>query len=91
MLGNFPDWDEIRKIADKNGLLVIEDSADTLGGELRGSSTGNRTDISITSFYGSHIINCGGNGGWIGVNKVDIARRLGYSDLGVEHHQNLLI
>ena len=75
MLGNFPDWDQIRKIADENGLLVIEDSADTLGGELRGSSTGNRTDISITSFYGSHIINCGGNGGWIGVNDPDIARK----------------
>ena len=75
MLGNIPDWDVIRKIADKYGLLVIEDSADTLGGTLRGTPTGTRTDISITSFYGSHIINCGGNGGWIGVNDRDIARK----------------
>lgn len=75
MLGNIPDWDVIRKIADKYGLLVIEDSADTLGGTLRGTPTGARTDISITSFYGSHIINCGGNGGWIGVNDQDIARK----------------
>ena len=35
---------------------------------MRGRPTGDRSDISITSFYGSHIINCGGNGGWIGIN-----------------------
>jgi len=75
MLGNIPDWDIIREVADKHGLLVLEDSADTLGGTLRGTPTGDRTDISITSFYGSHIINCGGNGGWIGVNDKDIARK----------------
>ena len=75
MLGNIPDWDIIRKVADNHGLLVLEDSADTLGGTLRGTPTGNRTDISITSFYGSHIINCGGNGGWIGVNDKNMARR----------------
>ncbi|MAH61027.1 MAG: NarL family transcriptional regulator [Legionellales bacterium] len=75
MLGNIPDWDVIRKVADKYGLLVIEDSADTLGGTLRGTPTGDRTDISITSFYGSHIINCGGNGGWLGVNDEKIARK----------------
>jgi CDP-6-deoxy-D-xylo-4-hexulose-3-dehydrase len=75
MLGNVPDWDIIRKVADKHGLLVLEDSADTLGGTLRGTPTGDRSDISITSFYGSHIINCGGNGGWLGVNDEKIARK----------------
>ena len=75
MLGNIPDWDVIREIADRHGLLVIEDSADTLGGTLRGTPTGARSDISITSFYGSHIINCGGNGGWLGVNDEKMARK----------------
>ena len=75
MLGNIPDWDLIREIADRHGLLVIEDSADTLGGTLRGTPTGARSDISITSFYGSHIINCGGNGGWLGVNDEKMARK----------------
>ena len=75
MLGNVPDWDIIRNVADEHGLIVLEDSADTLGGTLRGTPTGDRSDISITSFYGSHIINCGGNGGWIGVNDEKIARK----------------
>lgn len=75
MLGNIPDWDVIKEVADRHGLLVIEDSADTLGGTLRGRPTGERSDISITSFYGSHIINCGGNGGWIGINDEKMARK----------------
>lgn len=75
MLGNIPDWDVIREVADRHGLLVIEDSADTLGGTLRGTPTGDRSDITITSFYGSHIINCAGNGGWIGVDDEKIARK----------------
>ena len=75
MLGNIPDWDVIREVADKHDLLVIEDSADTLGGTLRGTPTGSRCDISITSFYGSHIINCGGNGGWIGIDDPKMARK----------------
>ena len=63
LMGNLCDWPEIRKIADKYDLVVIEDSADTLGATINGKSSGTYSDMSITSFYGSHIINCAGNGG----------------------------
>lgn len=63
LMGNICDWESIRSIADKNNLKVIEDSADTLGATISGKSTGHYADMSITSFYGSHIINCAGNGG----------------------------
>jgi len=63
LMGNLCDWPEIRKIADKYNLVVIEDSADTLGATINGKSSGTYSDMSITSFYGSHIINCAGNGG----------------------------
>jgi CDP-4-dehydro-6-deoxyglucose reductase, E1 len=75
LIGNLPDWDEIREIADRHGLMVIEDSADTLGAMLGGRSTGTRSDISTTSFYGSHVINAAGNGGMICVNDDELARR----------------
>lgn len=68
LLGNIPDWDEIALIAKKYDLKILEDSADTLGGTLKGKSTGYFSDISITSFYGSHIINCAGNGGMLCLN-----------------------
>jgi CDP-6-deoxy-D-xylo-4-hexulose-3-dehydrase len=71
LIGNLPDWDAIAAIAREHDLYVIEDSADTLGATLRGESTGTRSDISTTSFYGSHVINCAGNGGLLSVNRDD--------------------
>lgn len=69
LMGNLPQWAQLREIADKHNLFVLEDSADTLGAEIDGLSSGRYTDISTTSFYGSHIINCAGNGGMICVNS----------------------
>jgi len=69
LIGNLPDWKMLREIADKHNLFVLEDSADTLGAEIDGVSSGRYTDMSTTSFYGSHIINCGGNGGMLCVNE----------------------
>ena len=40
LMGNLCDWKAIRKIANKYKLLVIEDSADTLGAKLNGKSSG---------------------------------------------------
>jgi CDP-6-deoxy-D-xylo-4-hexulose-3-dehydrase len=68
LIGNIANWPAIRKIADKHNLIVIEDSADTLGGTLGNRSSGADSHISITSFYGSHIINCAGNGGMLCMN-----------------------
>ncbi len=72
LLGNLCDWPIIRKIADKYNLIVIEDSADTLGAKIDGQSSGFYSDISITSFYGSHIINCAGNGGALAINDENV-------------------
>jgi len=75
LIGNLPDWDRIRQIADDHGLMIVEDSADTLGATLNGRSTGTRSHISTTSFYGSHVINAAGNGGMICVDDDELARR----------------
>ena len=75
LIGNIPDWKKIRKIANKYKLMIIEDSADTLGGMVDGKSTGIYSDISITSFYGSHIISCAGNGGMFLTNNKDFFSR----------------
>ena len=69
LMGNLPDWQALKEIADKHNLFILEDSADTLGAEIGGASSGRFTDMSTTSFYGSHIINCAGNGGMLCVNS----------------------
>ena len=68
LMGNLCRWDKIREIANKHSLIVIEDSADTLGATYNNKTSGFYSDMSITSFYGSHIINCAGNGGALMIN-----------------------
>jgi CDP-6-deoxy-D-xylo-4-hexulose-3-dehydrase len=65
LVGGICDWDRLRDIADRHGLLLVHDSADTLGGSLRGRKTATRADISITSFSIFHIITALGNGGMV--------------------------
>ena len=69
LIGNIPDWKKLRKIANKYKLVLIEDSADTLGAKIQNKPTGYYSDVSITSFYGSHIISCAGNGGMLLTNN----------------------
>ena len=72
LIGNIPDLKRISHIAKKYKIKVIEDSADTLGAKIGKFSTGYFSDISITSFYGSHVISCAGNGGMFMTNNKKI-------------------
>ena len=65
LAGNAADWDRLRDVADRHGLRVVEDSCDALGATLRGTPTGTRSDLSVTSFAASHIITAAGNGGMV--------------------------
>ena len=75
LLGNLPDWKTIKEIADKYGLIIIEDSADTIGSKYKGGTTGNISDLVTTSFYGSHVITCGGFGGILCTNTIEYYER----------------
>jgi CDP-6-deoxy-D-xylo-4-hexulose-3-dehydrase len=71
LVGNCPDWDAIRSVADAHGLVVIEDSCDVLDSWQRGRRTGARADISVTSFARGHAITAAGNGGMVGLGDED--------------------
>lgn len=75
LLGNVPDLARLRKIAKKHKLFFVEDSCDTYGAKFAGKPTGTYTDITTTSFFGSHIITAAGNGGMILVNNPKWHRR----------------
>ena len=65
LIGSKPDWAEIRKRTD---LILFEDSADTI-------TLTPETDISITSFYSSHLITACGSGGMLMVNDEKLLKR----------------
>ena len=75
LIGNVCQWEKLREIADKNNLVLIEDSADCLGATLNGLPTGYFSDLSITSFYGSHVINGAGNGGMLCTSDKNVFER----------------
>jgi CDP-4-dehydro-6-deoxyglucose reductase, E1 len=75
LIGNCPDWDRIRAIADAHGLKVIEDSCDALGAKLRGTPTGTRSDISVTSFALAHVITAAATGGMVLLDDDDLIDR----------------
>jgi CDP-6-deoxy-D-xylo-4-hexulose-3-dehydrase len=75
LIGNGPDWDQIRDVADRYQLRVIEDSCDALGATLRGTPTGTRSDISVTSFALSHIITAAGTGGMVLLDDDELVDR----------------
>tara|TARA_B100000989_G_scaffold299038_1_gene292337 strand:- start:6774 stop:7964 length:1191 start_codon:yes stop_codon:yes gene_type:complete len=68
LIGYIPRWDKIRKIVGKK-IVLVEDSADTLNPKINNILTGKYTDYTITSYYGSHIISCAGNGGALSLNN----------------------
>ena len=76
LIGNVPDWEEISKIAKKYNLYVVEDSADTIGYDFKGGNTSLLSDISTTSFYGSHIITCAGIGGMACTNNPELYEKM---------------
>ena len=75
LIGNLPNLEKIKKICKKYNLYFIEDSADTLGSKYNGRSSGFYSDISICSFYGSHVISCAGNGGILSFNDRKLLER----------------
>ena len=68
LLGNVLDWRKVFKIAKKYKLVVIEDSADTIGYSLNGKNLGKYSDITTNSLYASHVITGAGFGGVVCFN-----------------------
>ena len=58
LVGSKPDWEALRK---RTSLPLWEDSCDTI-------TKTKVTDVSMTSFYASHMITAGGGGGMIMAN-----------------------
>ena len=73
LVGSKPDWEAIRK---RTKLPLWEDSCDTI-------TETPWTDVSMTSFYASHMITAGGGGGMIMANdKAFIDKCRMYRDWG---------
>lgn len=75
LIGNVPNMRDILRIAKKYKLFIVEDSCDTFEALYEGKPTGSYSDITTTSFYGSHIITAASGGGMIMVNSQEYRDR----------------
>ena len=76
LIGNAPDWDRIRAIADRHGLQVVEDSLRRPRARRCAARRPAPAPTSaVTSFALSHIITAAGTGGMVCFDDDDLADR----------------
>ena len=63
--------DEIKKVCDKHGALIVEDAAESFGATYKGKQTGLFGDYSIISFNGNKIITGSAGGMFLARSKED--------------------
>ncbi|MBW2012081.1 MAG: DegT/DnrJ/EryC1/StrS family aminotransferase [Deltaproteobacteria bacterium] len=67
------DYDKINAVAEAEGLFVIEDGAQGLGGEYKGRKACSLGDIGCTSFFPAKPLGCYGDGGAVFTDDDEIA------------------
>jgi dTDP-4-amino-4,6-dideoxygalactose transaminase len=74
--GRTADMERLLAIAEKHGLLIIEDAAQGLGSRFRGQCAGTFGAASAISFFPAKLLGCLGDGGAVLTNDANIARRV---------------
>lgn len=74
--GRTCDMDQIQKIADDHGLLVIEDAAQAFGSKFKDKHAGTFGAFGTFSFYPAKTLGCFGDGGGIVTNDDEIALKI---------------
>ena len=70
------DYNQIAKISKKFNLLVLEDGAQGLGGNINGKMACSFGDAATTSFFPAKPLGCYGDGGAIFTNDDELASQL---------------
>ena len=76
LFGQMPDYDAINAMAEKHGLTVIEDAAQSFGATRHGRRSCGVTAIASTSFYPAKPLGCYGEGGALFTNDDDLALKM---------------
>jgi perosamine synthetase len=75
LYGNPAEMDQLRALASRHGLFLVEDAAEAHGALHRGRRTGSLGDLAAFSFYGNKII-ATGEGGMVVTDDDALAARV---------------
>ncbi len=75
LCGSVCEIDRLREVADRHRIWLIEDCCDAIGPRLHGKAASIHSDVTTTSFYGSHLITTMGCGGMILTDHDAVSRK----------------
>jgi UDP-2-acetamido-2-deoxy-ribo-hexuluronate aminotransferase len=76
LYGQPPELERIVAIADRHGLPVIEDAAQSFGATRHGRRSGGLTTLACTSFFPAKPLGCYGDGGAVFTSDARLAERI---------------
>lgn len=76
LFGQLPALEAINAIADRHGLAVIEDGAQSFGASRHGQRSCSMTTVGVTSFFPTKTLGCYGDGGALFTRDAALARKL---------------
>lgn len=74
--GRTCDMDALQKVADAQGLTIVEDAAQGLGSKFRGKCAGTFGKFGTISFYPAKLLGCFGDGGAVVTNDDAVATQI---------------
>jgi UDP-2-acetamido-2-deoxy-ribo-hexuluronate aminotransferase len=93
LFGQMADYESINRIAERHGITVIEDAAQSFGATQNGRKSCSVTKISSTSFFPAKPFGCYGDGGALFTSNDDLAdaMRAIRSHGGTSRHHHTLV
>ena len=88
------DYEKIRAVCDKYGLLLLEDGAQGFGGRYKGKTACSFGDISTTSFFPAKPLGCYGDGGAVFTDNdewADLIRSYAVHGKGSSKYDNVRV
>jgi dTDP-4-amino-4,6-dideoxygalactose transaminase len=74
--GRTCNMDQVCEVAERYGLVIVEDAAQALGSRFRGRHAGTFGAFGTFSFYPAKLLGCFGDGGGIVTNDDEMARKI---------------
>ena len=94
LFGQPADYISIRKIADKHGLVILEDAAQGFGGRIGEKVACSFGDIATTSFFPAKPLGCYGDGGAVFTDNdewAELIRSFRIHGKGADKYDNVRI
>ncbi|MBU2590795.1 MAG: DegT/DnrJ/EryC1/StrS family aminotransferase [Nitrospinota bacterium] len=94
LFGLCADYDAIREITEREKLFLLEDAAQSMGGEYKGRKACSLGDIGCTSFFPAKPLGCYGDGGMCFTDdkaKADLMFSASIHGTGKSQYDNVII